>query len=89
MDQETILKTIGAVAIPAAGFLWFAIRMSWSAAKRDAVIDGLGKSLDSLKERVDDHDDLGERLARVEQGFHDVKNYLHQILTAVNKRPAE
>lgn len=89
MDQETILKALGAVALPAAAFVWFAVRMSWAAAKRDAVIDGLGKSLDALKERVDDHDDLRERLARMEQGFHDLKNTLHQFLTAVTKRPAE
>lgn len=89
MDQETILKAIGAVALPAAGFLWFAIRMSWAAAKRDALVDGLAKSLDALKERVDDHDDLRERLARMEQGFHDLRNTLQQFLTAVTKRPVE
>lgn len=88
MEQDFILKAIGAIAIPAAAFLWFAIRMSWAAAKRDAVIDGLGKSLDALKERVDDHDDLRERLARMEQGFHDLKNTLQSFLTTV-KRPAE
>ncbi|SMH60429.1 hypothetical protein [Azospirillum agricola] len=86
MEPQNILTMLGGAAIPTAGLLWFVIRMSWAAAKRDAVIDGLGKSLDALKARVDDHDDLRERLARMEQGFHDMKNTMHQVLVAVTKR---
>ncbi|WP_188260855.1 hypothetical protein [Azospirillum tabaci] len=88
MQPSDLLAMAGAAAVPLAGLLWFMIRMSWNAAKRDAMIDGLARSLDLLKERVDDHDDLRERMARMEQSVHDVRGSLQRIESALRTRPA-
>lgn len=72
----------------AAGFAWWALKMSWAAAKRDAMLDGLKTALDELRRRVDEHDDLRERMARLEQAVHDMRGSLQRIESALHTRTA-
>jgi hypothetical protein len=82
MQPTDIIALVGAASVPIAGLIWWIVRMSWAAAKRDAVIDGLGKALDALKARVDDHDDLAQRTARLEQSVHDLRSTVQALVTS-------
>lgn len=66
MSPTDFLPLIGAALVSAAGVVWWAVRLSWQVARRDAMIDALSTKVDALSARVAEHDDLRERLVRVE-----------------------
>lgn len=66
MSPTELIPLAGAVLVPVVGAVWWAVRMSWQVARRDAMIDSLSAKVDALSARVSVHDDLRERLVRVE-----------------------
>lgn len=82
MAPTDLVPLAGAALASAAGAAWWAIRLSWQVARRDAVIDSLSAKLDALAARVSEHDDLRERLVRVET----VLEAVHASVTRIGHR---
>lgn len=86
--MQDMLGYLGAAAVPAAGFALFAAKLLWAVAKRDGTIDALSKAVQALETRVAEHDDLRERMARMEQSMEEVRRVLDRIEKYLQVRPA-
>ena len=82
MSPTDLVPLAGAVLVPLAGAAWQVVRLSWQVARRDAMIDSLSAKVDALSARVSEHDDLRERLVRVET----VLEAVHASVTRIGCR---
>lgn len=86
MQVSIDMRTIALVA----GWLFTLGGFVWHAALLTATVRTLRARVDKLEVRLDGHDENGERLARLEQGMHDIRGILQQLLArSFSKHGAE